>query len=237
MAVNVVLYSEGVKHLDFSFPDIFTSITFSALLGTVFPLEGQQVTMGSGLAAKMETSELTAIIMCCVRSTPHMGAKLLNSAEFGMQRSAQPLTKADKISVYDSPVAAIQGDEDDFGYEIPTVEAPGPIPESYPSDEKDELEYMPGSEMPEERPDVNVSTDDDFDVPSAVDPPVFDDLATDSEHRDDIPALINGASTHSLRKINAQTRCVLFGARRWVVKPNGIIGTALRGSVDFFVFG
>ena len=47
----------------------------------VFPLEGQQVTMGSGgLAAKMETSELTAIIMCCVRSTPHMGAKLLNSA-------------------------------------------------------------------------------------------------------------------------------------------------------------
>ncbi|KAJ7876271.1 hypothetical protein B0H13DRAFT_1893757 [Mycena leptocephala] len=78
------------------FPDIFTSITFSALLGIVFPLEGQQVTMGSGLAAKMETSELTTIIRCCVRSTPHMGAKLLNSAEFGMRRPAQPLTSAEK---------------------------------------------------------------------------------------------------------------------------------------------
>jgi hypothetical protein len=52
--------------------------------------------MGSGLAAKMETSELTAIIMCCVRSTPHMGAKLLNSAKFGMRQSAQPLTSAEK---------------------------------------------------------------------------------------------------------------------------------------------
>ena len=47
----------------------------------VFPLEGQQVTMGSGLAAKMETSELTTIIMCCVRST--YGCEV---AEFGRVR-------------------------------------------------------------------------------------------------------------------------------------------------------
>ncbi|KAJ7866904.1 hypothetical protein B0H13DRAFT_2352162 [Mycena leptocephala] len=70
----------------------------------------------------------------------------------------------------DLPFTAIFGI---FGYEIPTVEAPGPIPESYPSDEEDELEYMPGSEMPEERLDVDVSTDKDFEVPPAV----FDDLA------------------------------------------------------------
>ena len=41
--------------------------------------------MGSDLPAKMETSELTEIIMCCVRSTQNMGAKLLNSEELGMK--------------------------------------------------------------------------------------------------------------------------------------------------------
>jgi hypothetical protein len=56
---------------------------------------------------------------------------------------------------------------------------------------------MPGSEMPEERLDVDVPTDEYFEVPSAVDPLVFDDLAADAEHRGDIPALINGVSTLS----------------------------------------
>ncbi|KAJ7936062.1 hypothetical protein B0H13DRAFT_1853762 [Mycena leptocephala] len=59
-----------------------------------------------------------------------------------------------------------------------------------------ELEYMPGSEMPEERLDVDVSTDEYFEV----DPPVFDNLAADAGQGDDIPALINGESTRSGRK-------------------------------------
>jgi hypothetical protein len=53
---------------------------------------------------------------------------------------------------------------------------------------------MPGSQMLEER--LDVSTDKDFELPPAV----FDDLATDAGHRNVIPALINGVSTHSGRK-------------------------------------
>jgi hypothetical protein len=101
--------------------------------------------------------------------------------------------------------ASIQGDEDNFGYEIPTVEAPGPIPEYYPSDEEDALEYMPGSELPEE-----LSTDDEFEAPAAVYPPVYEDLGAESGHRDDAPAFVDKVTTCSGRKhrvYNTQAAC------------------------------
>ncbi|KAJ7919414.1 hypothetical protein B0H13DRAFT_1868504 [Mycena leptocephala] len=52
---------------------------------------------------------------------------------------------------------------------------------------------MPGSELPEE-----LSTDDKFEVPAAVDPPVYEDLGADSGHRDD--ALVGGVAMCSGRK-------------------------------------
>ncbi|KAJ7806205.1 hypothetical protein B0H14DRAFT_3484265 [Mycena olivaceomarginata] len=64
-----------------------------------------------------------------------------------------------------STLPPIQDDEDDSG-EIPMVPAPGPIPESYPSDDED-LDYIDSSELP----DGGSGVDSDSEVPSAASPP------------------------------------------------------------------
>ncbi|KAJ7883217.1 hypothetical protein B0H14DRAFT_3433082 [Mycena olivaceomarginata] len=66
-------------------------------------------------------------------------------------------------------------DEDDFGFEIPMVPGPGPIPESYPSDDED-LDYIDSSELP----DGGSGVDSDSEVPSAASPPGVDDFVADA---------------------------------------------------------
>lgn len=72
-------------------------------------------------------------------------------------------------------LSPIQDDEDDFGFEIPMVPGPGPIPESYPSDDED-LDYIDSSELP----DGGSGVDSDSEVPSAASPPGVDDFVADA---------------------------------------------------------
>ncbi|KAJ7655718.1 hypothetical protein DFH06DRAFT_1200840 [Mycena polygramma] len=112
-------------------------------------------------------------------------------------------------------------DDDEFGYEIPTVAAPGPIPQSYPPDDDldaNELEYADGSELrPAERAAILDCADTDSELLPADTPPGSGDFVADNAHVDEDviqmpvwdpqnrstdwdPPLVPGQTTRSGRK-------------------------------------
>ncbi|KAJ7669936.1 hypothetical protein DFH06DRAFT_1179602 [Mycena polygramma] len=100
------------------------------------------------------------------------------------------------------PEKSNPSDDDEFGYEIPTVAAPGPIPQSYPPDDDldaYELEYADGSELrPAERAAILDCADTDSELLPADTPPGSGDFVADNAHVDE--DVIQMPTTRSGRK-------------------------------------
>ncbi|KAJ6608188.1 hypothetical protein B0H10DRAFT_1955646 [Mycena sp. CBHHK59/15] len=154
-----------------------------------------------------------------------MASRDAAAAENGLSESAAENTSMDADPIVvpaayaaPGPLPPIQDDEDDFGFEIPMVPEPGPIPELYPSDDED-LDYIDGSELP----DSGSGVDSDSEVPPAASPPGVDAFVADAGSSSSTvvaaPAdwdrpLVPGQSTRAGRKhrvYDTQYGCDLCG--------------------------
>ncbi|KAK7013773.1 hypothetical protein R3P38DRAFT_2545697 [Favolaschia claudopus] len=125
-----------------------------------------------------------------------------HSASFTTTSISAPISSVTVPSLNSLP--PLQDDEDDFGFEMPLDPAPGPVPESYPSDCDDELEYI-GDDRELAR--LPVDNDDDETLPSTIPPGPSEFVADVEAAANSVPAqegwertLIPGQSTRIGRK-------------------------------------
>ncbi|KAJ7155332.1 hypothetical protein C8R46DRAFT_1196801 [Mycena filopes] len=135
------------------------------------------------------------------------------------------------------PPVAIQDDESDFGDEVSDSASPGPMPESYRSDDQD-------VESSADLPRTMDEGAEDLEVPPAAAAPVFGDFvaahtAVGGQLDWDPPTLMNGLATRSARPLRSVTTPPpWFVALALAAKRNGITGSVIpecpstsRGSV------